>query len=480
MGRTWRLFFIFLLGLGAYGQDYQESLQVNLVELEVKVQNIGGKFIPNLTRDDFVVKEAGKVQHIEGLEEIAPDKAGNLSRKSRTMILLDLRNTSHPIMSRLFPQLREYVQTRYNGRSELGLALYGNGIIEFTEFTSDQQKIFESIDRAETFFKSNKLRSYGKVGTAGMSIGSENPLHDGDDENLLYRGFISNHYRFELDVIGQFIRYLGAWSGKKTVVLISENWRISDQQGLETDVDREEVTSLRDIQTACLYQKVVINTISLARSVDHFGDPSGVSLSGRSKRRGDFFSDPGADLASSTSGFSFKVNYRKLAQVLDQTINKSQHYYLLRYYSKNQGDRFRNVKVSVKGSGMAFNPDGYYPKRSHISPSHAEATLTQVNESSLQLEMNTDWLHWGWFGWKKKQAGYAVSMQLMNEAGQLVSEQVFTGELHKKKEKGGWPGKAISKKLPLNTKGNKGNRVELRVIDLTTGKTVVFNQALSY
>ncbi len=475
MGLTWLFFSTLLVFPIASGQSHQESLQVNLVELEVKVQGIGGEHITGLNKEDFVVKEDGKIQQISHLEEVVPqEESTHVSRQPRIMLLLDLKNTSYPMMSRVFPQLREYVQTRYSGRGELGLALYSNGIIEFLPFTSDQEKIFDAIDRAELFFKNNKLRSYGKPGSPLPSSESENQLYEKDQDDRLYRGFISNHYRYELEVLGQFVRYLGAYSGKKDLVLISENWRTPTREGLETDVDREDIMTLRDIQTVCMYQKVAINTISLARSIDHFGEPLGSSLSDRSKRRASYFSDAGANLAASTSGTYFKISYRKIAETLEKTILKSGHYYLVRYYSDSHRNRFRYLKVSLKGAGrMAFNLDGYYPQRKKVTLEEAKAEIHLSQSIQVNFKMSSNWMHWSWFGWKKRRASYAVSLTAWDTSNQLIGEQIFTGEIFKRKQQGNWPSQSISESLHMNIQvRDDASLVEIKVVDLTSGKTL--------
>ncbi len=465
-----------VLAVTAY-QDVHEEMNVNLVEIEVKAQDLTGAFIPNLTRDDFTVKENGKIQEIDKVREISPDTQPQnelVEDKSRIMLLLDLKNTSYPIMKKVFPELREYVQTLYDGKSEIGLALFSNGVIEVTGFTRDQEALFEGIDEAEAFYAKHKFRGYGRPSAPGPSSEEVNPLHEGSS---FFRGFLSNYYRSDEDVLGQYIRYLGAYSGKKDLIVISERFILPGGPG-EGDVDQEGIITLRDIQTICMYNKITINVITLARSVDYYGnDPLNLSRAGQKNRTG-FFNDPGANMAAATSGYFFKIPQRKMDQFVGHAINKVGHYYRIRYYSKSGSFRFRHIKVSLKGTGrIARNLGGYYPRKGNITQEAASARLSLDRDYRFNLSLDTDWMYWAWNGWKKRTARFVVAQRAFDGEGNLMAEQVFTGLLFKKKKSGSWPKVQLEKELVLGISDRAlPTRLETTILDLISGRKVFFQQ----
>ena len=433
-----------------------EQLRVNLIELEVKAFDLMGNFVSGLSAEDFVVKENGKVQDLDSLKEIrldklSPDDAKDY--KSRVMLLLDVINTSYPVMVKVFPQVRDFIQTSYDGRCEIGLALFTNGIIEVTPFTTDQEELFDAVDRAEDFHRRNKLRAYGKPGT---------------DNGGLSDRFISDYHRPSFDVFAQFASYLGAYTGKKNLIIISERWN-AEKFGAETDRDNEKTISLRDLQTICLYNKVAINAISLTRGTQF------QQSFGPSRRTGTFYLEPSADLAALTSGVYSKIPLRSVTKSIEDTIKKAEHYYRIRYYSDYSGDKYRKIQVSVKGlNRIARYTDGYYPRPQELIPADVGAKISFNQDFAFDLEMATEWMHWEWFGWGKRRANYAIAQRAYNPEGQLLAEHVFFDELAMRS--GGYK-EPLKKRfvfdLPLAV---KPYRFETTILDLSTGKKVDMEQ----
>ena len=326
--------------------------------------------------------------------------------------------------------------------------------------------MFDAINRAEKFFQENKFRSYGKAGSPGFSSEVVNQLYPESAATGIYSGFISNHYRRDLHTLGQFVRYLGAWSGRKNLILISESW-IIDGDG-ESDTDLEESINMRDLQTVCVFNKVAINSIDLARSTDYYGNGEMGSI-----KAGNFFLSPSATLASSTAGYFYKANSRDLADTVARAVSKSEHFYRIRYYTDAKGKRFRNIKVGIRGPGrIAVNADGYYP-RTPILSGREVGSEENYQSADITLSLDTEWMHWAWNGWKKRRATYAVVRRAFNEDGIKLCEQIFTGELLKRKKSGKWQNIRLEKQINLTIpQGQKATRFETEVLDLITGTRV--------
>ena len=441
----------------AQAPQIDESLKVNLVEFEVKPQTLGGKFLANLSASDFTIKENGVKQDIDSIEEIrleslSPEEAAEY--RSRIMLLLDIKNTSYQVVNNLFGELRNWVQTKYDGKSDIGISVYTNGIIEVVSFTRDLDELFDGIDKIQAFYKKNKWRSYAKKGT--------------DNDGLSDR-FIVNHNRHAFDIFGQFVRYIGAYSGKKNLVILSENWR-AEQYGFESEKDIESRITVRDVQTVCMYQKVAINAISLAKA-------STIANFAQSGRTGNYFLEPSADLAGATSGIYTRVNFRELAKTLERTVNRANHYYRIRYYSQYDGENFRKINVSVKGIGRLANTlQGYYPKSREIMPDATKARISYNRDFEFDLAMKTQWLHWERDGWGKTRANYALSQKVYDANGELIHENVFFNEINRKKNE---PQLELRERFNLNLPaGLEAHRIDTQITDLTTGRKVNLSQEI--
>ncbi len=424
--------------------DVSEEYRVNLVELEVKAQDLGRNFISGLSAEDFVVKENGKRMTLDSVEEFQLSRLSDVEaerHRSRVMLVLDYGQTSIPLMSRVFPELRDYLNTLYLGKHEIGLAIKMDGIAEVVGFTRDTQALIEGVDLAESIFRKKRYRALD----APNGYGS------------ISREWRRNYYRRQTEILGQFVRYLGVWSGKKNMVLITENWTIGDDLG-ETNIDQMDTITLKDIQTACLKNKIAINTLTLTR-----GEPVRLAA-GRQ-----------VDLAAATAGFTLRTPYRDLGDRVEQAIYGMEHYYLIRYYSKVDSPRFRNVRVGVKGiAKMARNLGGYFPIDGDLTEQETNATMEMATDFTSDLSFDTDWMFWERYGWGKRRANFVVGQRAYDQTGALVAEKVHPGELFKRKKD---EFARMDVKLDLNLPADVNIlRIETTVLDLNTGRTIHLSQ----
>ncbi len=488
MKKLFALATLFVSGFSIFASsldEVQEEMRVNLVELEVKVKDLKGNFVSGLGPEDFVVKENGKAQKIDSFEEIElfrlPEEEIQ-DYKSRVMILLDLSNTSYGMMNRIFPQLRDYVDMLYTGNTELGLAINARGIYNLTGFTQDPEALNRAIDHAEALLKRTKSRRYNvndrsydtDLEGAGDYLESQRaylnyftPYPYRLENEDLFRYSVDGYYRQQLGVLGQFVRYLGAFSGKKNLVLISESWLAPNATDHEGDTNREGIISLKDIQTTCLQEKIAINVISLSRGAN-LTRPRAMRAS--SERA----FDRAADLAAATSGNYFLGNQKMVAKFLERTLENAEQYYRIRYYSDYAGAKFRRIRVNAKGlNRIALNLGGYYPQSNEVKPESANAQMVAASKSALDLSVETDWMRWEWAGWKKRRANYAVSQRIYDENGKLVSEKVLAGELRKRKWQGNYEHMPLKLRLESEVPGKgRPSLIETEIIDLTSGRKI--------
>lgn len=454
------------LTFASSGGAIQEEMKVNLVELDVKAVGLTGDFISGLGPDQFVVKENGVAQQIAGFDEInmdrlAPEEAEDY--RSRIMILLDLKNTSFNHMRRVFPQLHDYLLTQYDGKSEIGLAVNAGGISEIIGFTNDKEALFKALDQAQEFYKKSYYRSVNPVNKFTIPAVDYFGFPNG-----LTQSYGSSYYRKEMEVLGQFVHYLGTWSGRKNLILISERWQPSSLLEEEGSVDMEGVISMKDIETACVFNKIAINVISLNPEPSLAENKYGLIV------RNDFrYFEPHSELAFATSGYYFTANRENVANMVEETVKRTERYYRIRYYSNYNGDRYRSINVSAKGATRAaFTFAGYFPKTQTIAADQV-ANEWQVSRQSVALNLETDWLHWDWAGFKKRRAYYAVGVRAYDAAGNLVTEKVTAGQLEKHKYGNAFESRKLDLQMPLNlVDKSRVARIEVTVTDLSTGKKV--------
>lgn len=437
-------------------QDYpvQEELRVNLIELDVKVLDWRGNYVSGLKPSDFEVREAGVVQSIDKLEEVQLDRLPEEELedyKSRVMILLDFQNSRFRSIRYAFDELREFVKYNYDSFSEVGLAINVGAIAMISDFTSDPEEFMKAIDTAEKNYRFTN-----------------------------YRTSDIRHFENQVEILGQFVRYIGAYSGKKNLILVSEPWATRDPLGRafsgldgESSVDSEKVTSLKDIQTVCMNQKISINVLRLTHPSEYL--PS-IERLGPSRSFRNNAIDWSANLATATSGYLFRANVNNIRKMVDRAIDLNEQYYRIRYYSTYNGKKYRKVKVKVKGRNtFAYTFNGYFPGKKEISQQDAQADLNVISSKAVDLRMGTNWMRFERAGWRKKAARYVMSHRLYDTQGELVVEKVLTGEVLSRKENGRYPKDPIMKRFSFDLRPNtRPGRLETEVTDLTTGRKVQF------
>lgn len=437
-------------------QDYpvQEELRVNLIELDVKVLDWRGKYISGLTAEDFEIREQGELQAIDKLEEIQLDRlpeAELVDYKSRVMILLDYQNSQFKTMRYVFDELREFAKFNYDSFSEIGLAINVGGIAMISDFTSDPEEFLKAVDIAQ---KNYRFTSY--------------------------RPTDIRHFENQVEMLGQFVRYVGAYTGKKNLILVTEQWKTNDRSGRafsgldsESGVDSEKVTSLKDIQTVCMNQKISINVLKLLHPSGNLPD---ISTPGVGRISNSTEIDWTSTLATATSGYLFRANVTGIREMVDRAIDLNEQYYRIRYYSNYSGEKYRKVKVNAKGIGrFAYTFSGYFPGQKEISQQDAHADMNVISSKAVDLKMGTDWMRYERSGWRKKTARYVVSHRLYDTNGLLAVEKVVPGEVEIRKENGDYFKAPVERRFSFDLSDQtKPGRLETEVTDLTTGKKVQF------
>ncbi|PIE02794.1 MAG: hypothetical protein CSA81_05610 [Acidobacteria bacterium] len=460
------LFFAAIAILGQQEPVVNETMTINLIELDVKVHNINGTYLSQLTVEDFKVYENGDLQEITHFEEVdlmrLPEEELE-DYRSKIMILLDFQNTSFKDMRKVFDQLHAFFDTEYDGTSMIGLAINSGGIAEVLPFTTRVESIKRAIKTSEELFhKALYKDNFSKKMTADAYLYS-NPV---GVQGVPYNHFSSTYFTNQIEVLGQFLHYVGTYTGKKNIILITGPWGRGEQRGEEGSRNDDSVLSVRDIQTSCMFNKTSINVISL--------DTPDLSISKRGIRNRDVsIFDRTVELASMSSG-SFKKPVNALIKsALSRTIDQIGRYYRIRYYSTIKKNKYRRVKVAVKGlNRIATSYSGYFPAVKKLDNLETNAELNLSELRNLTLKVRTDWMTWKRAGWKKINCSYAIGHRVYGLDGKLVAERVSPGGVHSKKNV--FPVLHQDFNLSLR-EGTVPLRVQTVVTDLISGKQMVMN-----
>lgn len=481
------LFGFSLMGLAQEAQPtVDEEMRVNLVELEVKVKDLAGRFVSDLNKEDFTIREDGEEQTITDFKEVElfrlPEEEIQ-DYRSRVMILLDFRNTQYNRMAQVFDELNNFVDLYYTDNTELGLAVNADGIVEIQPFTRDREQIRAAIDAAEAFHKSNKERAWSindfpvvnGFAVNGMTHFLPRPI-DGITD-FTYTENADNYYRTQIDVLGQFVRYTGAYKGKKNIVMVTDSWlQPTSADIVEGDTNKDSITSLRDIQTTAMKEKVAVNVISIQGKRD-LATPSVT----QPRVAGIEAVDRTADLATTTSGYFFQGNHNQVDVLMERSLEHAEHYYRIRYYTDSEKDAYRDISVAADGiNRIAQSISGYYPQDTAISPKRADALLKNAESRDYSLKMDTEWLRWDWTGVGERKAHIAVAMRAYDANGRLLAESVKPMMLSKAKQSGEYLPAPMNHKFSLKDNGKvEPILLETEVTDLSTGQSITLKRNLN-
>jgi Ca-activated chloride channel family protein len=161
LSRSLRVKLLFLISVAfllpvALGQELKEQVEVQLVQVDVVATNSKGQLITDLTADDFVLKEDGKVQKISHFYNSA-------NEESRYPLAISfLVDTSYSMHERvqgmtridIAVQAAEMVMDELKPDDQIELIDFNNEPKEIVPFTSDVNSAYEKFKTLD-FQKAN-------------------------------------------------------------------------------------------------------------------------------------------------------------------------------------------------------------------------------------------------------------------------------------------------------------------------------------
>jgi VWFA-related protein len=387
------------VALGARSAPQDQAIQppvtfrseINYVEVDARVLDGQGAFVPGLTAADFQVLEDGKPQKIDAFSFInipverqarplfakAPierDVADNITGYDGRVyvIVLDDQHT-HPLRSqRLKAAARQFV-LRYMGANDTAAIVYTSGRSDVAqEFTNSQRRLLAAVDK----FMGRKLRSstLERLDEEQRTRGTRQQGDRIDDPFDQERAMVA---RTTLDSLRNLSNYLAGISGRrKAIIYFSEGVDYDIYDVFSTSGGASAVLQAsRDAVAAATRANVSIYGIdprglgAMADDMIEVQDtPQDMSLNlglssfGNELQRSQ---DSLRVLSNETGGFAV-VNQNDMATAFERVVADNSAYYLLGYYSTNErrDGKFRKIEVKVTRPGLTVRSrKGYVAAR---------------------------------------------------------------------------------------------------------------------
>ena len=393
--------------------------EINYVEVDARVLDAQGKFIPGLTASDFQVVEDGKPQQVtafslvnipvERIERplfaskpIEPDVRTNLQAADGRIYLIVLDDLhTHPLRSnRTKVAARQFIE-KFIGSNDMAAVVYTGGRVDASQdFTSNQRLLVQAVDK----FMGRKLRSstMNKVDDYFRNAGTPNAGEKPTDLDDKERGYQA---RSALETIRNLSQYLGNIRGRrKALVMFSEGIDYDINNVFENSEATTVIDTTREVIAAATRANVAVYGVDPRGltsggddiiEVQSFPDDTTVGLgTGSIFNEVRMAQDSLRVLSDETGGFAV-VNRNDFATAFQRIVDDNSSYYLMGYYSTNdrRDGRFRKIEVKLTNKpGLVVRarkgyvaPRGRAPEAKPTTANSASPELRDAIESPLPL-----------------------------------------------------------------------------------------------
>ena len=365
--------------------------EINYVEVDARVVDGQGQFVPGLTAADFQVLEDGKPQKVEAFSfvnipverqarplfakaPIESDVSTNVDGYDGRVYVLVLDDQhTHPLRSQRTRQAARAFVQRYIGANDTAAVVYTSGRSDVAqEFTNSQTLLLRAVDK----FMGRKLRSstLERLEEEQRTRGFRDQGARIDDPSDQERAFMA---RNTLDSLRNLSNYLAGISGRrKAIIYFSEGVDYDIYDVFNTSGGASSVQQAsRDAVAAATRANVAIYGVD-PRGLGALGDdmievqdtPQDTSLNlGLSSFTNELqrSQDSLRVLSNETGGFPV-VNQNDLAAAFERVVADNSQYYLLGYYSTNEkrDGKFHKIEVKVARPGLTVRSrKGYVATR---------------------------------------------------------------------------------------------------------------------
>ncbi|OFW29626.1 MAG: hypothetical protein A3H97_01665 [Acidobacteria bacterium RIFCSPLOWO2_02_FULL_65_29] len=407
------------------------KVQVDYVDVDVLVTDKEGRFVRDLTRDDFEVSEDGTRQTIANFsvvdipieradrplfqpDPLEPDVGSNEEPFEGRIYVMILDDVHVDVLrsSRVKAAARQFIQRSLGANDIMAIVHAGGRTDASQEFTSNRRLLLASVDK----FMGTKLesitlaRSAEYFRQAGTGI-LDNRIPDPYEQERAYKA--QQTLRLLQDVAEWFS---GVRGRRKTILFVSEgiDYDISDvirQFDSPGNAASSIIDDIRQTISATARSNVSIYGIDprglSSLSDDTIGvtalaDQADASLGiGQSSLRNELqmSQDSLRALADETGGFA-ALNTNQFATAFDRIVSDNSTYYVLAYYppTDKRDGKFHRIDVRVTRPGLTVRARRGYmspkPKapakttgKDAPSPEISEALQSPLKVSGLTMRM---------------------------------------------------------------------------------------------
>lgn len=327
------------------------KVEVNYVEIDAVVTDAQGRFVGDLTKDDFQVSEAGTPQSVTAFSRVdvpieradpplyrravvEPDVRSNRDAFNGRvfLILLDDLQTDFRRTSRVQAAARQFIRRHVGANDMVAVMTTGGNVKASQDFTSSQSRLIAAVDRF-----------MGQKSTRDMPVMER-----------------SMKARNSYETLRGVAEFLGPVRGRRKAIL----WF---GEGVEFDIGNPSVADADVVRDA---MNTAIAAATRANVTIYGIDPRGIGagldeaieltpLPDENNPMGPVFDgvrqsqDSLRSVSDSTGGFAV-VNRNDLNESFTRIIQENSSYYVLGYYpvADRRDGRFRAVDVRVTRPGL--------------------------------------------------------------------------------------------------------------------------------
>lgn len=368
-------------------------ISVTLVQVDAVVTDRSGRIITDLKPDEFELYQDGKKQRITHFSFIAAEPAAatavaerppsgappippvNLrpERVRRTVALVvDDLTLSFESSVVVREALRKFVDREMQPGDLVAIIRTGAGVGALQQFTTDKRMLYAAIERVRF-----NMMGRGRIGAFAPTSGQQTSLRDDQDDRAAFEDL--ERFREDLFSVGTLgavnyvVRGLRDLPGRKSVILMSEGFRIFDRDRDNSRI-RESLRRLTDLANRA---SVVVYTID-PRGLHHLGLTAADDVSGLTRqqvesqleaRRNEFFdSQQGLSYLAHETGGLFVRNTNNIHGGILRALEDQNGYYLLAYepaqstFKREAGRaKFHKLQVAVTRPGLRVrHRNGFY------------------------------------------------------------------------------------------------------------------------
>lgn len=405
---------------------FGESVDVNVVNVEVYVTDKEGKRVRGLKQDDFVlqvdkkpvaitnfyavdngkaredvIQEAEPVEidpEVPALPKLAEDEIPD-EQRLYLVVYIDNFNLRPFSRNRVIQATRTFLRSRMRQGDQVMLVTYDRSLKVRHPFTKDPEVVAAALTEIETqsgygvHFDSDRRDLLDFIYNEARSV------TEASGRATSYAESLYNDMSFTLDAIGKQVEILGGLPGRKAVLYVSDGLSMRPGEDIFyalNDKFREQA-SLTEIFRFDLSRRfdALINQANANRLTFYTVDASGLrtysymdasnhSAGGGAQIDQTHFSNIQSSIrfmAEETGGFSI-INTNNFTPMLDRMAEDFGNYYSLGFQPSTSGvaGRYHTIKVllksKVKGVQLRFR-EGYRDRP--ISSRMADSTMAALN-----------------------------------------------------------------------------------------------------